>query len=224
MSTDTGFGRVRFFDDFIGDTLEVGPWTAASTNSATAFAINAQVNGVVRGTVTSNSGNDLSVLYGELNYQADDGGPLIFEARAAIITALTVNVFLGMSDQKASEVPISINSGTVTTTATDGAGFYYAGGESTPAWRCGGVDSDVDSTQTAAAARFAPVLSTMQTLRVVLNPDGAGSFYINGEVIAENISGCATPGTSLTPFFAISDDGAAGSLDVDYCYVSKGRA
>jgi hypothetical protein len=224
MSTDSGFGVVRLFDDFNCTTLNSLLWTAASNNSGTAFAISAAVNGTMRGTVTSNSGNDSSTVYGSLNYHADDGGPLIFEARVAIQTALTVNVFFGLSDQAAEEIPISIQSGTVTTTATDAAGFYYAGGESTPVWRCGGVAADVDSTQTAASAVHNPVVATFQTLRVVLDADGKGSFYINGVAIAENVSGCVTKTVALMPFFCISDDGAAGSLDVDYCYVSGGRS
>lgn len=223
MATDTGFGQVRFFDDFVGDTLEVAPWTAGSTNSATAFAVNVQVNGVVRGTVTNNSSNDLSVLYGELNWQADDGGPLVFEARAAIVTSLSQQIFIGLSDEKTNEKPMDYNGGTQTTTATDAAGFYYAGGESSPTWRCGGVKNGTDSTHTAAPARMNPVAGTFQTFRVVLAPDGAGSFYINGERVAENVASCVTAGTSLLPYFSICDDGAAGSLDVDYCYISKGR-
>lgn len=223
-STDTGFGQVRLFDDFNRPVIDTNVWTANKNNSATAFAINAQVNGVLRGTVTNNSGNDLSWVYNSLNYQADDGGPLIFEARVALVTALTTNVFVGLSDEATGEVPISIDSGTVTTTATDAAGFYYAGGESTPVWRCGGVANGTDSTQTAAAATRNPVAGTFQTLRGVLNGDGLGSFYIDGHVIAENVSGCVTKTVSVMPYFAISDDGAAGSLDIDYVFVSKGRA
>lgn len=223
MATDTAFGQVRFFDDFLGDTLEVGPWTAAKTNSATAFIINAQTNGVVRGTVTNNSGDDLSVLYGELNWQADDGGPLIFEARVAPITALTTNLYAGLSDAKATEMPMDIDSGTLTTTASNGVGFYYGGGESAPVWRYGGVKGDTDSAHAAADSKYNPVAATFQTLRVVVSSDGEGSFYINGNILAENVADCVTVTTSLNAFFAISDDGAGGSLDVDYCYVCKGR-
>ena len=40
MATDTGFGMVRLFDDFLNDTLEVEEWNVASSGSSTAFAIN----------------------------------------------------------------------------------------------------------------------------------------------------------------------------------------
>lgn len=224
MSTDTGFGQVRFFDDFLGDTLNTDPWAAASTNSATAFAISAQVNGVVRGTVTNNSSNDLSVLYGELNWQADDGGPLIFEARCAIITSLSQQIYIGLSDEKTTEKPMDYNGGTLTTTATNAAGFYYAGGEASATWRYGGVKAGADTTHYAVASRLNPVLSTFQTFRVVVNADGAASFYINGEIVKENLANAVTASTSLLPYFSIADDGAAGSLDVDFCFMSKGRA
>ncbi len=223
MATDTGFGMVRFFDDFLVDTLETAAWTAAAAASGTAFVANVQVNGVMRGTVTNNSSSDLSVLYGELLWQADDGGPLVFEARVKPITSLSCLYFVGVSDAKTSEVPLDYNGGSFTSTATDAAGFYYAGGVANTTWRYGGVAADSESTQTAAPVRHNPVLTTYQTLRVVLNASGAGSFYIDGELLSENVSGCVTATTSLAPFIALRDDGAAGSLDVDYVYVSKGR-
>lgn len=223
-STDTGFGKVRCFDDFNRPVIDTNRWVAGSTNSATAFAINAQTNGVLRGTVTNNSSNDLSVVYGSLNYQADDAGPLVFEARCSIITSLSQLIFIGLSDEATNERPIDYNGGTLTTTATDAVGFYYAGGEASATWRYGGVKNGTDSAHAAAPSRLNPVAATFQTFRIVVNADGAASFFINGEVVKENVASCVTVTTSLMPYFSITDDGAAGSLDVDYVYVEKGRA
>ena len=223
MATDTGFGMVRFFDDFLVDTLNTDAWTVGTTGSGTSFTVNAQVNGVIRGTVTNNSSSDIEVIYSELMYQADDGGPLVFEARIKPITSLSQLIFVGLSDEKATERPIDYNGGSLTTTATDAVGFYYAGGESSATWRCGGVANDVDSTQTAVSSVLDPVLTTYQTFRVVVHPDGSASFFVDGNIIVENISGCLTAGTSVMPFISITDDGAAASIDADYVYVSKGR-
>lgn len=224
MATDTSFGKVRLFDDFNRPVINTNQWVAASTNSATAFAINAQTNGVLRGTVTNNASNDLSVVYASLNYQADDGGPLIFEARCAIITSVSQLIFIGLSDEATSERPIDYNGGTLTTTATDAVGFYYAGGVASTTWRYGGVKNGTDSAQAAVASKYNPVAGTFQTFKIVVNPDGAASFYINGDLIAENVASCVTASTSLMPYFSITDDGAAGSLDIDYCFAEKGRA
>lgn len=223
MATDTGFGIVRFFDDFLVDTFNGDAWTTNTASSATAFAVNVQVNGVIRGGAANDSSNDYSVIYGELLWQADDGGPLIFEARIKPITSLSCMYFVGLSDEKTAEMPIDYNGGALTTTADDAVGFYYAGGEASATWRYGGVANTTDSDQAAAASGYNPVLTTYQTFRIVVNPDGAASFYINGNIIAENVSGCLTADTSVMPFIAIRDDGAAGSLDCDYVYVSKGR-
>lgn len=223
MATDTGFGTVRFFDDFLGDTMDANSWAADETGNSTNFAINAQRNGVVRGTVTSNSSSDIAVLYGELNYRPNMNGPLTFEARITPITSLSQMIFAGLSDEKTVEKPIDYNGGTQTTTATDAVGFYYAGGETSATWRCGGVAAGTDSTHTAVSSRLNPVVATWQTLRVVVDADGGASFYINGEIIKENVSGCCTKTVSLMPFLAVSDDGAAASLDVDYVFVSVGR-
>ena len=223
MATDTGFGLVRFFDDFLVDTLNTDAWTVGTSGSGSSFAVNAQVNGVIRGTVTNNSSSDLEVIYSELMYQADDGGPLVFECRIKPITSLSLLLFVGLSDQKATERPIDYNGGSLTTTADDAVGFYYAGGVSSTTWRYGGTANTTDSAQAAASSVYNPVLTTYQTFRVVVNKDGAASFFIDGNIIAENVSGCLTAGTSVMPFISITDDGAAGSIDVDYVYVSKGR-
>jgi len=121
-------------------------------------------------------------------------------------------------------MPMDYNGGSLTTTASDAAGIYMAGGETGYTWRCGGVAGDVDSTQTAAPSRLTPVSGTYQTFRVVVNENGYGSFYINGEIIVENVAGCLTKGTSVMPCLQIFEDAvASGTLTADYVYVSKGR-
>ena len=225
MATDTGFGMCRIFDDFLGDTFSSDMWTVAEDGGAAGavFVINTQVNGVIRGTVTNNTSTDIEVIYGAVNWEADDAGPLTFECRIKPITSLSQLIFVGLSDEGKAERPIDYNGGTQTTTATDAVGFYYAGGVSSATWRCGGVKNGSDSTHTAASSVYDPVLTTYQTFRVVVAVDGSASFYIDGNIIVENVASCVTASTSLCPIIAITDDGAAASLDVDYIYVSKGR-
>lgn len=224
MATDTGFGKVRLFEDFLEDTVNADIWVLGNTQGGTAAAINTQVNGVVRLTVAANSGADGSQIYGgHLIWEANDGGPLIMEARCKPETALTMELFVGFSDEIVNEQPMDYDGDSQTTTSTNGAGFYYAGGGTTPTWRCGGVKAGSDSTHTAASSVFNPVVSTYQTFRVVLGIDGSGSFYIDGNPIVENVKNCVTTSTALTPYVAIMDDEAAGNFDVDYIYVSKGR-
>ncbi len=223
-STDSGFGKVRLFDDFLVASVNLDDWNINQANAGVNFAIATAVNGTIRGTVTNNSSVDMAVLYNELVWKPNSAGPLIFEARCAIVTSLSQLIFIGLSDQAAAERPMDYNGGTLTSTASNAVGFYYAGGVSSTTWRCGGVKADADSTQTAAHVKHNPVLATFQTFRIVVNPDGSASFYIDGDIIVENVANACTAATALMPFFSITDDGAAGSLDVDYAYCTAGRA
>lgn len=228
-STDTGFGAVRLFDDFLGDSYDTFQWAVPVANSGTAPAINVQTNGVIRNTVTNNSSNDLSTLVSEIIFKASAGGPLVMEARVALITSLSQFLFVGLAAAKptttATTIPMNTNGGTFTTNATDAVGFMYTGGSSGAAvWQCAGVKNGADTAITAAASRFNPVLTTFQTLRIVVNADGSASFYINGEIIKENLANAVTAGTLLCAVISNADDGAAASLDADYVYVCCGRA
>lgn len=228
-STDSSFGKVRLFDDFLGDTYDTFKWSVPVAANATAYAINVQANGVIRGTVTNNTSSDLASLVGEIIYRATAGGPLIFEARVALQTSLLQFLFVGLTGTKPSttvtDIPMNTNGGTFTTGHANAVGFMYTGGTSGAAvWQCAGVKANADTAITAAATRFNPVLDTFQTLKIVLNTDGAASFYINGEIIKENLANAVTAATLLTPAICITDDGAAASLDVDLVHIRCGRA
>ena len=222
MAIDTGFGKVRFFDDFLGDVI-TDQCTAAAAVGGTAFAILAQVNGVIQGIVTDGSSTDISVIYWELNFQPNDSGPLVFEARIKPINSISTMYFVGLSGTKATTLPINYNGSVLTTTHDNCVGFYYAGGEANATWRYGGSATTVDSAQAAASSVYDPVVGTWQTFRITLDILGNASFAINGNTIAENVSGCLTAGTSVTPFIGMTDDGAAANLYVDYVYVANGR-
>ena len=224
MSTDTAFGRVRFFDDFLGDTLNSNDWLVDDITGGTNFVISAAVNGTIVGTAHTSAGQGV-LLHGELIWQADDGGPLVFETRAKLGVTLSSLIFVGFTDEKKGEMPLDYNGGSFSSTASDAAGLYYAGGETAATWRCGGVAGGVDSTQTAANSKYNPVSGTYQTFRVVVNENGYGSFFINGDLIVENVAGCLTKGTSVTPCLQVCEDAvASGTMTADYVYVSAGRA
>lgn len=228
MAIDTSFGVVRLFDDFLGDSYNTFNWSVPVAGSGVAPAIQVLPNGVIRNTVTNNSSNDLSSLVGEVIYRANAGGPLIFEARVTYQTSLSVFSFIGLTGTKPSttvtDIPMNTNGGTFTTGHANAVGFMYTGGSGGAAvWQCAGVKAGADTAITAAGSRFNPVLATYQTLRIVVNADGAASFYINGEIIVENLANAVTASTLLTPAICLTDDGAAGSLDTDYVHINCGR-
>jgi len=80
MSTDTSFGRVRFFDDFLDDTLDDNAWTIDDLTSGTNFVIAEAVNGTAYG-VAGTAADQGVLLHGTLDWQANAAGPLIFETR-----------------------------------------------------------------------------------------------------------------------------------------------
>ena len=183
---------------------------------------------MIRGTVTSASSADLASLVGEIIYRSTAGGPLIFEARCALITSLLQFNFLGLASAKptttATTIPMNTNGGTLTTDAANAVGFMYTGGtDGAAVWQVGGTKANSDTALTSAAASYNPVLATFQTFRIVLNADGEASFYINGNIIKENLENAITAATLLTPVICVADDGAAASLDVDYVFVACGR-
>lgn len=228
MSVDSGFGKVRLFDDFDGDSYNSFLWSVPVAGSGVAPAISVQANGVIRNTVTNNSSSDLSSLVGEIIYRASAGGPLIFEARCALQTSLSQFNFIGLTGTKPSttvtDIPMNTNGGTFTTGHANAVGFMYTGGASGAAiWQVAGTKAGADTALTDAAAKHNPVLATFQTFRIVLNADGSASFYIDGAIIIENLANAVTAGTLLTPAICLTDDGAAASLDTDYVYISCGR-
>lgn len=223
MATDTQFGFVRFFDDFTDDAINTNNWSVTDMTGGTNFAINVQVNGVLRG-IAHTSADQGVILLGELNWQADDGGPLIFECRMKPEANTGALYYMGFSDAKTQEQAMDYNGGSLTTAATDAVGFYYAGSESSPTWRCGGVKNGTDSTQTAASSNFNPATGTWQTFRIVLDENGDGSFYIDGNIIVEGVEDCVTVDTSLLQTVGVwMDATSVPQMDIDYIYVSKGR-
>lgn len=227
-STDTGFGKVRLFDDFDGDTLNTFLWSVPVAGNGVAPALAIAANGTVRNTVTNNSSSDLSSLVGEIIYRATAGGPLVFEARCTLQTSLLQFNFIGLTGTKPSttvtDIPMNTNGGTFTTGHADAVGFMYTGGTSGAAvWQVAGTKNTADTALTSAATKHNPVLATYQTFRIVLNGDGSASFYIDGAIIVENLANAVTAATLLTPAICITDDGAAASLDTDYLFISAGR-
>ena len=174
--------------------------------------------------VTNNSSNDEGVMYPGLIWKANQYGHMLLEARVTTATSNSLLLYVGFSDQATAEHPMDYNGGSLSTAATDAAGFYWAGGESTPLWRCGGVKNNNDSAQTTTSSVYNPVAGTYQTFRIVINEGGAASFFIDGNIIVENVLNAVTVSTALMPYFAVRDDGSTGNVHVDYVFVSSGRA
>lgn len=233
-ATDTAFGFVRNFDDFNRIAIDsTNLWNVNADGGGTAFAINTQANGVVRGTVDTDD-NDNTNMNGPVIYRSDSGGPLICEWRVAPITSVADGeTFVGMSDATTDELPIQVSTTDAQTdAASDAVGFCYTGA-GTANWKACGVDSDASRTPVACNRAFVdatgasvrvstPVVGRFQTLKISINESGDADFYINGSWQA-TIENAVSPDVLLNQYLAFLSGGTGRSVDVDYAYVSCGR-
>lgn len=225
MATDTSFGKVRNFDDFCRVAIDsTNLWNVNADGGGTAFAINAQANGVVRGTSDGGDG-DITNLIDSVIYRASAGGPLVVEWRAKAVTSLADGEnFIGITDAITDETPIQVSTADAQTdAATDAAGFCYTGA-GTANWKACSVKNGTSNTPVACnwGGATTPVVGTYQTFRIVINADGDADFYING-IWQARIDNSVTAGTLLTPHLGFETGGTARSWDADYRYIECGR-
>ena len=225
MATDTGFGKVKWFEDFLGPALDATNDHSDGTENSGTAAANAQEGGVMRLTTGATDGNRIAVGYG-LRWQAEGGGPLVMEARIKSVTAITARAyFVGFTDtmpETTLENPIEQSGTTLTTTTTDGCGFMYDTESTNDTWYLVGVANGTDavSVNTGDAPAAA---ATYETLRVVVDPDGNATFYKDGKYMGK-VSNAVTATVSLTPVVVIETRSAAAiSVDCDYIYCEGGR-
>ena len=224
MPTDTSRGFVHEFDDFLGDTINLDLYVTNADAGGTAFAINVQHNGVIRGIVDTDDG-DITNIFGPVQYRADAGGPLTLEVRATLVTSLANGeTYIGFSDATTDENPITLSTtDAVTTNASNAAGFAFTGA-GTADWKMVSVNGNADGSVVRANVNgvTTPVLLTWQTFKVVLNADGDADYYIDGvEQGRENLA--VSPSTLLNFAAALQSGGAGRSLDIDYREIWAGR-
>jgi len=225
MTTKTGFGEVRLFDDFIGATLD-GRIAGVAENSGTAAIIVAQEGGKATCTTGTTTGNRAHLSAG-LNWQAENGTlvlEVLFEPKTGVAT---VAYFVGWTDNVGQEMPIELGaSDAITSTAVDAVGFVYDTASATDRWGCVGVDTNVDTTVTflSAAQGGTPVVDTQQCLRVVVNVDGTAEFYMDGKHIVTK-ENAVSPDISLSPIVCVETRAeAARTAYSDYIFATGGRA
>ena len=224
-STDTRLGRVRYFDDFNRKAIDTtNYYTSNSDSGGTAFAINEQTNGVIRGGVDTTD-NDITNLFGHDVFRLDEGSAWL-EVRAKPVTSVADGeTYIGITDSNTTdEVPITLSTADVATTnATDAAGFAYTGA-GTANWKMVSVNNDSDGAVTACSVGGAttPAAGTWQTFKIALSTEGHGRFWLNGNEQGSRDS--AVRATVLLNLgIAVQSGGTARSLDIDYVAWEYGR-
>lgn len=223
MPVDTSKGLIHFFEDFLGDTINLDQFVV-NGDDGTAGAINVQHNGVFRIT-GDGTDSDIENIYGPAQWRADAGGPLTLEVRATLITSLADGeTFIGFSDAAVDEEPFSVNTAdALTSTSSDGVGFCFTGA-GTADWKAVSTNADADGTVTRLnkGGTTTPVLTTWQTFKLVVNQDGDVDFYIDG-VNHYREDAAIAPATLHNWFVSMVDGGTVRSLDLDYIEVWASR-
>lgn len=224
MANDGPKGKIHYYDDFLGDTINLDNYIVNADSGGTAFAINAQSNGVIRGTGDGTDG-DITNLIGPVIYRADRGGPLTLEIRARLVTSLADGEwFIGLSDATTDENPITLSTAdAVTTNASNAVGFAFTGA-GTADWKMVSVNGDADGSVARANTGGAttPVLLTWQTFKLVINQDGDADYYIDG-IFQGREDAAVSASTLLNYQVTMQDGGTTKSMDLDYIEVWSGR-
>lgn len=226
-----GGKAMSFQDNFYGVTT--GRFTlnsGADAQAADPAWDAAQSGGVavlVTGDADGTAANDGSQLVANCPIRLDEmSEPIVVEARIRIKTAITtVSVFFGLTDNGSLEEPFSNSSDTITSNATDGAGFLYDTDATTDQWWGVAVDSDTDDAGNATLG-VAPTADTWQVLRMELEPDGSiVRFFVDGDLKLTLSGGGCGPDVALYPtLFACSTTTTSKSVDIDWIRAYSRRA
>jgi hypothetical protein len=222
--TNSSRDNVAFFDDFLGDVLQDEWAITAGSDSPAAGALVESVYGKLRLT-TGDSNASLAAdgiqACSFLNFKTLNGATL--EARLQVSAITNLQLFVGLTDQRAAlEMPATLSGTTYTTVATDAVGFMFDTAATVDTIRAVGVANDVDATHVDTGIAY--VAATDILLRIEVDTLQTARFYINNSLVATVAS--ALRGTIPLTFVICArsaGDTVAKNVDVDYIGVSIPR-
>lgn len=230
MATDTSFGEVRKFEDFlvtaIADLPEIDELDdGANTNAV----VSSGADGRLRLNVDNGNDDDRwAVSFGALNWTAGTGS-LKTEARIILNNVTDNTYFVGFSDNIATgdETIMTVPSDVVTTgTASDSIGFCWDGDATTAQLWAVAQNTDVVTASQGLGTDYNPVAATPITLGVHLSIDRKTAIWsVNGkEVYRLDNTTALVAAVALVPIVQAEAQATAFTLDVDYLYACKGRS
>ena len=215
-----------FVDDFYGDALD-GAWVPLNGSDAQAIdpAPSAAKNGVVRLTCGNDATTTMAVngcqLASELNWDAS-AGRLFGEFRIKVSAITNIVFFVGFTDSKALEMPLTQSVVTLTNIAADAVGFLFDTNSTNDTLHAVGVAGGTKATHENLA--IAPVADTWIRLGVEVFSDGTAKFYINGTKTGNTMASAVTVATDLAATVAVfSETTTSHTLDVDYVRLEQSR-
>lgn len=230
MATDTSFGQVRKFEDFlvtaVADLPEIDQ--IGVTGVATEV-VSAAADGRLRlGPAATDDDDVAAVTFGDLNWTAG-ATDMKMEARFFLSSVADNKFFVGFGDSIASsdETSFSATTDTVTIdTMSDGIGILFDEDATTDVLWCVAGKTDAVTVDQELDAKYNPTAATAITLGVFISADRKSArFYVNDEEVYR-VDGSTTlvAAVDLVPGVWAYEQGTAFNLDVDYLYATKGRA
>ena len=231
MATDTSFGEVRKFEDFlvtaIADLPEIDTIAVTDTGT-TEIRANAADGRIEISTGTSDDDDKAGVGF-NLNWTAGDGS-LKMEARI-VLSALTDNrYFVGFGDSLpvTDETMWDAAADAITIgTQSDSIGIFFDQDATTKNLWCVAANTDTVTVEKSLGAVYNPVALTPTTLGCYLSLDRKSAvWYVDGvEVHRVDANSTALVGAvDLVPCVMNYEQGTALDIDLDYLYATKGRS
>lgn len=201
-------------EDFLGPAVDTtNKWTFAAVNSG-AIARTAGAGGIARIT-TGGADDDDADLATPLNYLPSKGCSL--EVRFATNDAAGTGFNVGFSDatgEAADLIAITYSGTTLTSTASNFAGFFHDADATTDAIRAVAVKADTDGTVHDSGG--VAVDATYNVYRVDINQNGDVSYWLDGNHIATDEAAITTSAPLCAYVALINREGAANTADIDY--------
>lgn len=245
MTAQSGYGRIRLFNDFAGPEIPVANAVAYGTTAGGCnyylgdFAVKgdlgetdtgvvalAKAGGWVR--VSGNDENGKGVSIGtEICFSPTLNAPLAIEARVEMQAITARVVWVGFCGTHADDVaePVTATGTTLTLVADNLCGFLFDSQLTATKWHMpykGGTTTG-PTTSTNVESSVTPVAAEADILRLEIDRDGAARWYING-VLEQSVAGAVSTTALQSGFLAVfGTTTTAADADFDYLAVEAER-
>jgi hypothetical protein len=215
--------RVRHFDDFLVDTINLDHYAVAAGATATTWAVNVQENGVIRGvTGTTAATSGLQVITPKIYYGDRNCG---FEIRLKSDVVEDIRVELGFVNALPSVNTTVVNSLATPSfnTSVDTAMYVYDEDTDVVTMGLYGQGNATPADNKTAFTTNALVAETYSRVRLQLVGND-GFLWVDGQLVASKAS--LTEGGNAQAF-AVSiknDSTTTQNVDIDYIHIWQDRA
>lgn len=245
MTAQSGYGRIRLFNDFAGPEIPVANAVAYGTSAGGCnyylgdFAVKgdlaetdtgvvalAKAGGWVRVSGNNEDGKGVSIGT-EICFSPTLNAPLAIEARVEMQAITARVVWVGFCGTHADDVaePVTATGTTLTLVADNLCGFLFDSQLTATKWHMpykGGTTTG-PTTSTNVESSVTPVAAEADILRLEIDRDGAARWYING-VLEQSVAGAVSTTALQSGFLAVfGTTTTAADADFDYLAVEAER-